>query len=340
MKIRSRKNYSLKNHNTFGLEVKCDCFIEIFNNEELEFFLKHKNDFPKPFFIIGSGSNLLFTKDFKGSIIKLKSDKISIIEESKNEVLIEVDAGVVWDDFVDYAVENNFYGIENLKLIPGTVGACPVQNIGAYGVEVADTIFKVKAFFVNDAAYAEFTKSECNFEYRTSVFKTELKSQLIISAVQFKLKKNSQLNLKYGSIKEELTQLKILKPIPKDISKVVEKIRLSKLPDPDIIGNAGSFFKNPVISKAKFDELKLKYPDIVSFKLDSGRFKVAAAWMIDKLGWKGKAFGGAAVHENQALVLINKSNAKAIDIINLASKITEDVKSNFGISLEAEVNYI
>lgn len=339
MEIELLENQSLKEHHTFGIDVKAKYFIELKSIDELKSLLDNFDEIPKPHLILGSGSNLFFEKDFEGTIIKNSIKGINIIYENEQGAEIEVMGGEIWDDFVDYAVEKNLYGIENLKLIPGTVGAAPVQNIGAYGMEVSDTIKLVKAYGL-DGKFVEVTNRRCRFAYRSSVFKTNFKNNVIISSVVFKLSKKGEIKSDYGSIREELQKENISEPKPADISRIVGKIRNAKLPDTDEIGNAGSFFKNPIISTKKFLELKERFPEIISYKISNSEVKIPAGWMIDKLGWKGRSFGGAAVHDKQALVIINKNNASSKDIIQLSEFIISDVMAIFGIELEREVNLV
>lgn len=334
------ENISLKEFHTFGIEVQCKFFVELDNETDIIDFAKHIDEIPKPIYFLGGGSNSLFTQDFEGTIVHINNKGIDLVEEDDSHILIRVGAGEVWDDLVDFCVENEYSGIENLKLIPGQVGTTPIQNIGAYGVEAKDCIDEVEYINLADGEIYALDNTECNFGYRDSIFKHELKGQFIIVSVLFKLSKTPNLKLGYGAIIDKLKTQGINSPSIADVANVIKSIRSSKLPDPKDIGNAGSFFKNPVIDSSKFEKLKSKFPDIVSFELENGDRKIAAGWMIDFLGWKSKKHHGAAVHSDQALVLINKNQASGKAIWELAQKIQADVKKHFGIDLEAEVNKV
>tara|TARA_B100000795_G_C22689888_1_gene395196 strand:- start:149 stop:1003 length:855 start_codon:yes stop_codon:yes gene_type:complete len=284
---------------------------------------------------------MLLTKDIEELVVHLDIKGISIDREDSNAVYITVNAGEDWHDFVLWCVSNNYGGIENLSLIPGSVGTCPIQNIGAYGVEVKDTITKVEALEIETGKLIQFSNEDCNFGYRNSVFKNQEKGKYIITAVSFKLtKSNHNLNSSYGAIEAELTSRDITKPTLKNISDAVIAIRKSKLPDPKEIGNSGSFFKNPVISKIQFLELQKEYPKIPSYRISNTEVKVPAGWLIEQAGFKGKRFGDFGVHEKQALVLVNYGNASGKEIHELAQKIQETILIEFGIPLEIEVNII
>lgn len=303
--ITTKKQYSLLPHNTFGLEAKADTFIEYSNIEDLKSILTNKELFSSPYMHIGSGSNLLFTSDFKGTILHSKIDGIDIIEENNDYVLVRVGAGVDWDNFVGYCVSNEWAGAENLSLIPGEVGASAVQNIGAYGIEAKDLIVRVETLEIATGSERTFSNQECEYSYRKSIFKNKLKNQYFITYVTFKLNKTAVFNLEYGNIKNELE--KYAEVSLKTIRQAIIDIRNSKLPDPKIEGNAGSFFMNPIISRELFITLQNKYPNIPHYDVDENLVKVPAAWMIDQCGWKGKCLGNAGVHKNQALVLVNKA---------------------------------
>ena len=284
---------------------------------------------------------MLLTKDIEELVVHLDIKGISIDREDSNAVYITVNAGEDWHDFVLWCVSNNYGGIENLSLIPGSVGTCPIQNIGAYGVEVKDTITKVEALEIETGKLIQFSNEDCNFGYRNSVFKNQEKGKYIITAVSFKLtKSNHNLNSSYGAIEAELTSRDITKPTLKDISDAVIAIRKSKLPDPKEIGNSGSFFKNPVITKSEFLELQKEYPKAPSYNVSKTEVKVPAGWLIEQAGFKGKRFGDYGVYEKQALVLVNYGNASGKEIYKLAQKIQETIMQKFGISLEIEVNII
>lgn len=335
-----KKNYSLKNYNTFRIEAEAEEFIEVFNEEDLKKLLTSAENSDKKKLILGGGSNILFTRDFDGLVIKISIPGIKLIEEDESSVLIEAGAGVLWNDLVQFCIKRNYGGIENLSLIPGTVGAAPMQNIGAYGQEIRETFHSLRGIFINDGSYAEFNNEECDFGYRSSIFKKKLKDKFIITSVILKLNKKPILNLDYGSIKSELAKIDLKEITISDVSRVVSNIRLSKLPDPAELGNAGSFFKNPEITSEKFDQLKNKFDDITGYKLNNGKIKVAAGWLIEKSGWKGKKIGNTGSHEKQALVLINYGSASGKEILELAEKIKASVNEKFGILLEEEVNII
>jgi UDP-N-acetylmuramate dehydrogenase len=298
--------------------------------------IENKNFIKLKKLVIGGGSNILFTCDFDGLVIYPAIKGKTIIHKNEDEVLVRVGSGENWDEFVEWTINNSFAGLENLSLIPGTVGACPIQNIGAYGVEVSELIEKVEAIEFKTGIIRKFSSQECKFGYRNSVFKKELKDQFIITAVYFKLNLKPEFKTHYGSIQEELQKYGELNLV--NIRRAIIDIRQSKLPDPEIIPNAGSFFKNPVIPLKQAELLKSKFPGIVCYKAEEGFEKIAAGWMIDFLGWKGKTHKGAGVHEKQALVLVNKQNATGNDIIELATKIKESVYQTFGLDLEFEVN--
>ena len=330
-----KKDFSLKEFNTFHLDVKTSEYIKFDNTQEIRTWIKESKPDPDNIFIMGGGSNLLFTSDYAGTIIHPAIDNISIVEENSKYIYLKAEAGIVWDDFVEYCVSNSFYGVENLSLIPGNVGATPVQNIGAYGAEVKDTIEKVQGIFLNTGDEFSLKNDECRFGYRSSIFKHELRKQCLITSVVFRLSKKPGLNLKYGHLKDKVMEIGELNI--KNIRKAVIETRKEKLPDPDKTGNAGSFFKNPEISLNEYNELKSKTPDIPGYFLTDDKVKVPAGWLIDKAGWKGKRTGNAGVHHEQALVLVNLNNATGKEILNLASRIEADIKNKFGIELEKEI---
>ena len=331
------KNISLKNYNTFGIDVTAKSFISIDSVYQLQELLKVEKDI----FLISGGSNMLLTKDIEKLVVHIDIKGVSIDQENENEVFLTVNAGENWHEFVLWCVDNNYGGLENLSLIPGNVGTCPIQNIGAYGVEVKDTITKVEALHIETGKLVQFSNEECKFGYRNSIFKNEVKGKYIITSVSFKLtKQNHNFNTYYGAIETELTSKNIAKPNLKNISDAVIAIRKSKLPDPKEIGNSGSFFKNPVITKAHFLTLQKTYPEIPSYIVSENQVKVPAGWLIEKAGFKGKRFGDFGVHKKQALVLVNYNNATGKDIYNLAETIQKEIKSKFNINLEIEVNVI
>ena len=328
------RHFSLKNYNSFGIEVETEFFAAISNEAELIQVLKSNGN--KPFRVLGGGSNVLLTEDYKGLTLVMQNKGISILEETESHVLIEVQAGENWHELVLWALENDFGGIENLALIPGSVGAAPIQNIGAYGVELSSVFHRCKALDLASLSFNEFDKAACEFGYRSSVFKTHLKGKAIITRVQFKLsKKTHQTHTQYGTLQASLQGKEIS---IQNIAASVIAIRKSKLPDPAQIGNSGSFFKNPVIPVNQFKQLQENYPEIPHYPDTAEKIKIPAGWLIEKLGYKGKRFGDAGVHEKQALVLVNYGNAKGIELLNLAQQIQEQVLQNFGIQLEVEVN--
>ncbi len=335
MKI--QQNISLKNYNTFGISVNAKRFISVTSVYELQQLLKVEKDI----FLISGGSNMLLTKDIEKLVVHIDFKGISIDREDENNVYLTVNAGENWHEFVLWCIENNYGGIENLSLIPGNVGTCPIQNIGAYGVEVKDVITKVEGLEIETGKLVSFSNETCNFGYRNSIFKNSHKGKVILTSVAFKLtKKNHNLNTSYGAIETELASKNITNASLKDVSSAVIAIRKSKLPDPKEIGNSGSFFKNPVISKDQFLELQKENPSIPNYPVSDTEIKVPAGWLVEQSGFKGKRFGDAGIHEKQALVLVNYGNASGKEIYLLAQKIQEKVFKNFGISLEIEVNII
>jgi UDP-N-acetylmuramate dehydrogenase len=333
--LQKHENYPLKELNTFHFDVSAKELIVTDSVNDIREWIIQEKPSAENILVLGGGSNLLFASDYTGTLIHPLFDQIKIIYEDNDTVLIETGAGKKWDDFVEFCVNNSYYGVENLSLIPGTVGAAPVQNIGAYGCEAKDVIEKVNGIFLDSAGLLTLYNSECRFGYRNSIFKNELKNRTLVTSVVFRLSKKETYNLSYGRLEEKTKELGKINL--QNIRKAVIDIRGSKLPDPDITGNAGSFFKNPEISTELFDRLREDYPDIPGYPLDKGKMKIPAGWLIDKAGWKGKAMGKAAVHNDQALVLINRGDASGTDILKLASAIEKDIKNKFGIGLEKEV---
>lgn len=335
------ENISLKNYNTFGLDVSAKNFCTLKNEEDFITLSKTIEYHSQSHLILGGGSNILFTEDYNGLIIKNEIKGIEVVEENEDEVIVKVGSGEIWHSFVLYAINQNWGGIENLSLIPGTVGAAPIQNIGAYGTEVKDIITKVDVIDKKSLIKETILNSECDFDYRNSIFKSKHKGQYLILYVYFKLNKNShQINSSYGAINKVLEEKSIVTPNIKDISNAVIKIRQSKLPDPAEIGNAGSFFKNPIISKDEFDQFIKKYPEAPHYTINDSEIKVPAGWLIEQCGWKGKVVGNTGSHKNQALVLVNYGNANGDEIRNLAFEIVKSVKNQYGIDIEPEVNII
>ncbi|MBX7163519.1 MAG: UDP-N-acetylmuramate dehydrogenase [Saprospiraceae bacterium] len=326
--------FSLKNLNTFGIEASCQNLIEIKSIVQLKEIVPTLKKTP---LVLGGGSNILFTQDVEQDILYNTLKGIQLLEEKDESVFIKVFSGENWHQFVEWSLSKGFYGIENLSLIPGSCGAAPIQNIGAYGVELKDVIDSVEVVDFEEGKTQTFTKTECKFGYRDSIFKNELKSKVFITSINLKLSKNPTLiRSEYGSIKEELLKQGITNPTPIDISKTVIKIRQSKLPDPKNLGNAGSFFKNPVLSLDEFN--LIRHHDMPYYPQADGNVKVPAAWLIEKSGWKGYRRGDAGCHFNQALVLVNYGKASGSDILNLARDIQTDIMEKYGITLQPEVN--
>ena len=332
-----KKNISLKAYNTFGIDVKASRFVSIASLYELKQLLNSEKDF----FLISGGSNLLLTRDIERLVVHINIQGISIDHEEENTVDLTVNAGENWHEFVLWCISENYGGLENLSLIPGNVGTSPIQNIGAYGVEVKDCITKVEALEIATNKLVSFSNEACNFGYRNSIFKNEVKGKYILTSVSFRLTtKNHQLTTSYGAIENELAVQKIKIPTLKNISDAIIRIRKSKLPDPKEIGNSGSFFKNPVISKKQVLRLQKENPSIPNYPVSETEIKVPAGWLVEQSGFKGKRFGDAGVHEKQALVLVNYGSATGIEIFQLAEKIQQTVFKKFEIALEIEVNVV
>jgi UDP-N-acetylmuramate dehydrogenase len=330
------KNISLKKYNTFGLDYLASKFIIIDTEEEAESVLKDAAPAKEPVLILGSGSNILFTSDFNGTIINPQIGGINVEGQKDDHLLVSVGAGVKWDDFVEWCVGNNLGGIENLSLIPGTTGASPVQNIGAYGSELKDVIVKVRALRIGSGSLVELNNKQCGFGYRDSIFKRELRNKYLITRVYYKLTSKPVLNYNYGSLKGEVEILG--PPTLKTVRQAVINLRRKKLPDPEITGNAGSFFKNPLIEDHEAIRLRKLFPGMPVYPDCHGRSKLAAGWLIEQCGWKGKRYGNAGIHDKQALVLINFGNSTGQEIFDLSEKVRESVLEKFGILLEREVN--
>lgn len=328
--------YSLLPYNTFGIDVSASRFLEYASVAELKEYIA-QGAVTTPFLHIGGGSNLLFTKDYDGLILHSRIGGIEVTAEDSQTVSLRVGAGVVWDDFVACCVEHGWYGAENLSLIPGEVGASAVQNIGAYGVEVKDLITAVET--VNIQGYERvYSVEECEYAYRNSIFKRPENKSVFVTYVRFRLSKEERYTLDYGTIRQELA--KYPAPTLPIVRKVIIEIRESKLPDPKVLGNAGSFFMNPIVPRAQFEALLDLYPTMPYYEVDAGRVKIPAGWMIDQCGWKGKALGPAAVHDKQALVLVNLGGAKGSDILALSDAVRASVHEKFGIDIHPEVNLI
>lgn len=333
-----KKDYSLLPHNTFGMDVKASLFIEYVSVEELKhILLEHLQG--KTWLHIGKGSNLLFMRDYPGVILHSVIKGYEILEENEEEVIVRVGAGEVWDDFVAYTVKQGWYGAENLSLIPGEVGASAVQNIGAYGVEVKDLITHVEAIEVATGQERIFTNEACGYAYRESVFKLSLKRQFVLTKVSFRLKKTPSYHLDYGHVRAELEKRGCGLTL-ENVRRTIIEIRESKLPDPTVQGNAGSFFMNPVVSRTCFESLLAQYPQMPHYEVDAERVKIPAAWMIEQCGWKGKQLGRVGVHHKQALVLVNLGGATGEEIIRLSEEIQKSVLNKFGVHISPEVNFI
>lgn len=328
--------YSLLSYNTFGIDVSAARFLEYTSVEELQQLIA-QGAVTTPFLHIGGGSNLLFSKDYDGLILHSRIEGIEVTEEDARSVSVRVGAGIVWDDFVAYCVERGWYGAENLSLIPGEVGASAVQNIGAYGVEVKDLITAVETVNIQGEKRV-YSVEECEYAYRNSLFKRPENKSVFVTYVRFRLSKEAHYTLDYGTIRQELDKYpELTLPV---VRKVIIDIRESKLPDPKVMGNAGSFFMNPIVPKEKLADLQREYPQIPYYELTDGRVKIPAGWMIDQCGWKGKSLGPAAVHDKQALVLVNKGGAKGSDIIALSDAVRASVREKFGIDIHPEVNFV
>ena len=336
--MKRHENYSLLKHNTFGIDVRAALFVEYNTTNELQKFLQSE-DFARHerFLHIGSGSNLLFGADYDGIVMHSAIHDLEVISETNDHVWVRVGAGYVWDDFVSYCVEQGWGGAENLSIIPGEVGASAVQNIGAYGIEVRDIIEHVEAMAV-DGTKRTFTNEECQYGYRDSIFKRELRGQHIITHVVYRLTKNPIFRLDYGDLRAHVEAHGA--PTLKTVRDAVIAIRESKLPDPQVLGNAGSFFTNPVIPHEQYNSLKEQYPNMPSYPIDDTYVKIPAGWLIDSIGWKGKALGHAAVHDRQALVLVNLGGATGREIMALAEHLSEEVYNKYGIRITPEVNFI
>ncbi len=334
------QNISLKPFNTFGINVHSRFFSPFSNIQELSELLEFSESEKLHWLTIGGGSNLLFTKDYDGIILKNELDGIELMNEDDNYYFVKAAAGVVWHDLVLHCIENNYGGVENLSLIPGSVGAAPLQNIGAYGVELKDVFCELEAFNISTKTIEKFSLNDCAFGYRESVFKRELKGKYIIVNVTFKLTKHPTFNTKYGAIEQELEKMGCKEFSIKNISNAVINIRSSKLPNPKEIGNAGSFFKNPVIDEELYTKLISLFPTIPVYPSPNNKYKLAAGWLIEQCGWKGYRKDDAGCHSKQALVLVNYANASGKEIYDLSSEIVTSVQQKFGVDLEREVNII
>jgi UDP-N-acetylmuramate dehydrogenase len=334
-----QENFQLKKYNTFGIDVLAKYFSRFTSKEELELLLDDSKSIAHVM-ILGGGSNMLFTKNFEGLLLKNDIPGIALVNEDEDHVYVQAGAGVNWHSFVMYCVDHNYGGVENLSLIPGNVGASPMQNIGAYGAEIADVFYMLEAFHVEKKVQQTFTMADCEFGYRDSIFKRKYKGMFAILNVTFCLRKNPVFNISYGAIEEELKRIQVDKLSIKAISDAVINIRTSKLPDPALVGNAGSFFKNPEINKLEFHNLKRIEPGVPFYKINDDTFKIPAGWLIEQCGWRGYRKGDAGCYEKQALVLVNYGNAKGEEILDLSEEIKASVLKKFGIVLQTEVNII
>ncbi len=332
--MKDLKNYSLKLHNTFGIDAKCSRFVEFAHEEEVVKFVTG-GELTEPFFVLGGGANILFTKDFNGTILHS-----AIKDVHRDGNLLRFGSGVEWDSVVSYAVENGLYGSENLSIIPGEVGASAVQNIGAYGVEVKDLITTVEAIDLKTGEKVVFENSDCEYGYRQSKFKNEWKGRYFITYVTYKFEKVFRPKLEYGNILSYLESHGTKNPTAQELRNAIIEIRNSKLPDTKVLGNGGSFFINPIVGRAKYEELRTNYPEMPHYTIDEEHEKIPAGWLIEKCGWKGKSLGRAGVYEKQALVLVNRGGASGEEILNLCRAICDDVKKHFDIEIHPEVNII
>ncbi|MBI6119981.1 UDP-N-acetylmuramate dehydrogenase [Salegentibacter maritimus] len=331
------ENFSLKQYNTFGVDVKARKFISVSSKKELRDVLQQA--YATEIFVLGGGSNMLLTQDVDKTVVHINISGIELISENNEEVILKVGAGENWHQFVLYCIEKGYGGLENLSLIPGNVGTAPVQNIGAYGVELKDSFKSCEALRIQTLEVETFNNEQCEFGYRNSVFKNKLKGQYIITSVNFKLsKKNHELSTSYGAIQAELDKHNIKKPTIKNVSDAVVNIRQQKLPDPRELGNSGSFFKNPIVSETEFKKLQQQFPEMPFYAMQGNQIKIPAGWLIDQAGLKGYRKGDAGIHKNQALVLVNYGNASGQEILELSKEIQEKIYQKYNIKLEAEVN--
>lgn len=334
------KDHSLQPYNTFGIDVRARFFTDIAQVEDLV-ALRALPDYGQlPKLVLGGGSNLLFTKDYEGLVLKVGLMGKTVVQEDAQSVLLKLGSGENWHEVVLHCVQNGWSGVENLSLIPGNIGAAPIQNIGAYGVELKEVFYELEALHLETGELMRFRKEECRFGYRDSIFKQELKSKTLITSVTLRLSKQAEFKTTYGAIERELEAMQVSELSIDSISQAVINIRQSKLPDPSKIGNAGSFFKNPIIPTSHFEALKESFPEIVGYRVSDQETKVAAGWLIEKAGWKGRTFDQFGVHKKQALVLVNYGHANGKSIYDLSSDILESIQNTFGIALEREVNIL
>ncbi len=329
---------SLLKHNTFGIDQSCKALFEPSSVEELKAMLPQL--ITEPLLVIGGGSNLLLTKDFDGNVLHPMMKGIEILPQENGTALVRCGAGEVWDDVIAYTIEQGLYDMENLSLIPGEVGASAVQNVGAYGMEAKDIIYKVEAVEIATGNDYCFSNEELHYAYRQSIFKNEWKGRFIITHVTYRLSRSFTPRLDYGNLRTTISEMGVTEPTAADVRKAVIAIREAKLPDPKVEGNAGSFFMNPIVSREKFEELLAKYPAMPHYNVDANHEKIPAGWMIDQCGWKGRTLGRAGVHSKQALVLVNKGGATGKDVVELCNAVRRDVLDKFGIDIHPEVNIV
>lgn len=334
-----RENYSLLSLNTFGMDVKADRYVECADVRELLEVLQFPAVKAAPFLVMGGGSNLLFAEDFPGTVLRMRNASVEVTDSDEDSVSVRCGAGLVWDDFVHRCVEEQWYGVENLSYIPGEVGASAIQNIGAYGVEVKDLIVSVDAIDCRDGSPCSFSQEECGYAYRFSHFKGKWRGRYVVTHVTYRLSRRPHFTLSYGNVQSEL-QRRGWEVTLSGVRDVITAIRKEKLPDPAVCGNAGSFFMNPVIPQEQFASLLKRFPDLPHYPAEDGKVKVPAGWLIEKAGWKGQRLGRAAVHDRQALVLVNLGGARGEEVMTLAGQIVESVNREFGIDIHPEVNFV
>lgn len=335
-----KTSFDLKKYNTFGVQAKAALCTVITSLEDLQTVIIKNKELQKDLYPLGGGSNILLTGDLDKWVLINEYKGVQVQEENEDFVIVDVNSGENWHEFVMYSLDQGWFGLENLSLIPGLVGASPIQNIGAYGVEVKDFIVSVSAVYLDSGIEFTLQNKEINFGYRNSIYKQKLKDEFFISKVRLKLNKKSEVNIKYKALIEELESRSISNPSPKDISDAVIAVRQSKLPNPDEIGNSGSFFKNPVVEKSVLEKIQENYEDVPNYPAEEGKVKLAAGWLIEKAGWKGFREGDIGVHQKQALVLVNYGKGTGKDIEILSRQIIEDIESKFGLTLEREVNIL
>lgn len=338
--MKDLKNYNLLAHNTFGIAGLCHRFVEFGNVDDVQTFVRTLTEADRPLLIIGAGSNLLLTRDFTGTVLHSAIKGREVVKRSDKKVWLRCGSGETWDDIVAYAVDNGWHGAENLSLIPGEVGASAVQNIGAYGVEAKDLITKVEAVDIATGNVVEMTNEDCKYAYRQSRFKNEWKDHYVITNVTYCFSLNFCPDLDYGNIRHSLEEQGISKPTAQQLRQTIINIREAKLPDPKVMGNAGSFFMNPVVGRDVYERLAARYEGMPHYVVDAEHIKIPAGWMIEQCGWKGASLGRAGVHDRQALVLVNRGGATGGEVVALYKRIIEDVRNKFGIEIHPEVNVI